>query len=316
MKDLPWNEDQIPNWWKRHWHDRITDLIDQHEPDFLYSDGSLPFEEYGYSVVVPPLQHERPRSGGATRGGVLLEARPRQRERRLRPRPRARRPGRHPGPALADRHLHRRLALPARGQQYKTPKMVIDMLVDIVSKNGNLMLNVPLPASGMPDPQELAVVEGITAMDGAELRGNPWDAAMEEVWRGRAGADGRARARRVQRELPAGARARRTSASPRRATSSTPLSWEGPRREPSSARWRAETELEGGQDHLGRGPRARCQGDVEPGRRWALDRHPGRPSRGPRGRLPHPRRPGVGLPARGRFVVAEKRHLGECSCGV
>jgi alpha-L-fucosidase len=36
------------------------------------------------------------------------------------------------------------------------------MLVDIVSRNGNLMLNFPLPASGMLDSDELAVLDGIT----------------------------------------------------------------------------------------------------------------------------------------------------------
>ena len=39
---------------------------------------------------------------------------------------------------LADRHLHRRLALP-RGIRYKTADTVIAMLADIVSKNGNLL---------------------------------------------------------------------------------------------------------------------------------------------------------------------------------
>src|SRR5206468_5750767 len=46
--------------------------------------------------------------------------------------------------------------------KYKTPKTVVDMLVDIVSRNGNLMLNFPLPASGMLDSDELNVLDGIT----------------------------------------------------------------------------------------------------------------------------------------------------------
>jgi len=49
------------------------------------------------------------------------------------------------------------------GETYKTPKKVIDLLVDIVSKNGNLLLNFPLPASGELDADEVKVLESITA---------------------------------------------------------------------------------------------------------------------------------------------------------
>jgi alpha-L-fucosidase len=49
-----------------------------------------------------------------------------------------------------------------RGITYKTPKTVIDMLADIVSRNGNMLLNFPLPNSGGFDPEELKVLSGIT----------------------------------------------------------------------------------------------------------------------------------------------------------
>jgi alpha-L-fucosidase len=49
-----------------------------------------------------------------------------------------------------------------RGATYKTPKTVIDLLVDIVSRNGNLLLNFPLPNSGAPDAEELKIVAAIT----------------------------------------------------------------------------------------------------------------------------------------------------------
>jgi len=50
-----------------------------------------------------------------------------------------------------------------RGVKYKTPKKVIDLLTDIVSKNGNLLLNFPLPNSGELDYEEMETLEGITA---------------------------------------------------------------------------------------------------------------------------------------------------------
>jgi alpha-L-fucosidase len=45
--------------------------------------------------------------------------------------------------------------------RYKSAKDVILMLVDVVSKNGNLLLNVPVRGDGTIDEKEVAVVEGI-----------------------------------------------------------------------------------------------------------------------------------------------------------
>jgi alpha-L-fucosidase len=46
---------------------------------------------------------------------------------------------------------------------YRSAKSVIHMLIDVVSKNGNLLLNVPVRGDGTIDDKELAVIEGITA---------------------------------------------------------------------------------------------------------------------------------------------------------
>jgi alpha-L-fucosidase len=45
--------------------------------------------------------------------------------------------------------------------QYKTPTTVIQMLIDIVSKNGNLLLNFPLRADGTLDSQEERILSKI-----------------------------------------------------------------------------------------------------------------------------------------------------------
>ncbi|HWA24166.1 MAG TPA: alpha-L-fucosidase [Lacunisphaera sp.] len=47
--------------------------------------------------------------------------------------------------------------------RYKSTRTVLQMLADIVSKNGNLLLNIPLRGDGMPDDDGLAVVQGIAA---------------------------------------------------------------------------------------------------------------------------------------------------------
>ena len=46
---------------------------------------------------------------------------------------------------------------------YKSAASVVRMLADIVSKNGNLMLSVPLQRDGQPDPDEIKIVSEIGA---------------------------------------------------------------------------------------------------------------------------------------------------------
>lgn len=47
--------------------------------------------------------------------------------------------------------------------RYKSAATVICMLVDIVSKNGNLLLNIPVRGDGSIDDKEVAILEGIAA---------------------------------------------------------------------------------------------------------------------------------------------------------
>lgn len=62
--------------------------------------------------------------------------------------------------------------------RYKSAQTVIRMLADIVSKNGNLLLNIPVRGDGTIDEKELAVVEGIgdwmELNSGAIYATRPW----------------------------------------------------------------------------------------------------------------------------------------------
>lgn len=158
---LDWNEEGIPESWKEHWFKRISDLVDQAQPDYLYSDGPLPFGERGLQMAAHLYNLSAQRHGGRTQAvylskraadcaigtcvldherGVLdeISAKPWQAD-----------------TCIGNWHY-------SRDVQYKSPKFIIDMLVDVVSRNGNLMLNFPLPNSGMLDDRELQILAEIT----------------------------------------------------------------------------------------------------------------------------------------------------------
>ena len=152
---------EAPDAWKLQYFRRIKDLIDQHAPDLLYTDGGIPFDEYGLSLVahlynlnalnrggkVEAVYNSKVKSDCAA-GTCVLDL-----ERGIVDKI-------WPDPWQTDTCIgtwHYK-----RGVKYKTPKTVIDMLCDIVSRNGNLLLNFPLPNSGELDPEELQVLAAIT----------------------------------------------------------------------------------------------------------------------------------------------------------
>jgi len=156
-----WNDEFIPPSWKQHWFQRIKDLVDNYQPDLLYCDGPLPFEDWGLRLlahfynsnasshsgkVEAVYTSKRPQDSDA---GLCILDRERGVLADIWPRPW------QTDTCIGDWHYK-------RGMTYKTPKTVVDLLVDIVSKNGNLMLNFPLPNSGMLDERELAVLSGIS----------------------------------------------------------------------------------------------------------------------------------------------------------
>ncbi len=65
---------------------RMTDLIDKYQPDLLYTDGHLPFEEYGLKMVSHLYNVSAQLNGGADGGGLYQQGGFGLRDRHLRAR--------------------------------------------------------------------------------------------------------------------------------------------------------------------------------------------------------------------------------------
>jgi alpha-L-fucosidase len=172
---VPWNDTNIPEWWKRTWFLRIKDLVDNYRPDVLYCDGPLPFEDWGLKLLAHHYNLSANASGGAAQV-VYTSKLPADESICLFDVERGLVTGVWPRPwqsetCVGNWHYD-------RTAKYKTPKMVIDTLVDVVSRNGNFMLNFPLPNSGMLDDRELAILDGITRWMNVNSEGihdtTPW----------------------------------------------------------------------------------------------------------------------------------------------
>jgi alpha-L-fucosidase len=176
-RDIPWNEDGIPEKWKRHWYKRIKDLVDHYQPDLLYSDGHIPFEEWGLNLLAHFYNQNARRHGGEVQA-VYTSKRPEDsrvgtcvfdKERGVVD-------GIWPEPWQTDTcvgnwHYDREA-------RYKPTKRIVDMLVDVVSRNGTLLLNFPLNNRGVLDDQELKILSQITdwmaVNGGAIFSTRPW----------------------------------------------------------------------------------------------------------------------------------------------
>ncbi|RKY04416.1 alpha-L-fucosidase [Candidatus Poribacteria bacterium] len=145
-----------PEKWMRLWQRRIMDLIDQYDPDLLYTDGGVPFGRIGLELIAYFYNRNIERRGGKLEAVYTLKNIPRDhgeyRE----------------GIAVLD--VERGMVgdispLPWQmdtciggwfydtRRRYKTPEQVIRILVDVVSKNGNLLLNIPQRPDGTLDEQ-------------------------------------------------------------------------------------------------------------------------------------------------------------------
>ncbi|MDP4223947.1 MAG: alpha-L-fucosidase [Bacteroidota bacterium] len=156
------------------WFSSIKELIDNYYPDLLYSDSGMPFEDVGRSLIAHYYNQDLARSGG--KGSVVYTCKQYSGGKWVEDVERGVKDSLSKYPWQTDTSIgdwyYR------TGQKYKSANEVIQMLVDIVSKNGNLLLNVVQTPEGDLEPDMLQILEGIgtwTSANGEGIYGTrPW----------------------------------------------------------------------------------------------------------------------------------------------
>jgi alpha-L-fucosidase len=169
----------IKNWltnnreWHLRWFDLVTELIDKYKPDLLYSDSKLPFDEVGRSMLA--YYYNRSAKDN-TRVNVVYTCKEASLGKWVQDVERGVLDGISPYPWQTDTSIgdwyYR------TGQKYKTADEIVQLLMDIVSKNGNLLINVVQTPEGDLEPDVLDIMENISkwvAANGEGVYGTrPW----------------------------------------------------------------------------------------------------------------------------------------------
>jgi alpha-L-fucosidase len=148
-------------------HDRTVDLIDKYDPDLVYFDDTAlpfwPFSDAGLRIAAHLYNRSiatRGRLEAVINGKMLDE---RQRRSLVWDIERGQSNAIEPLPwqtctCIGGWHYSREAY---ERNEYKSAQTVVHMLVDVVSKNGNLLLSVPVRGNGTIDEKEQAIVEEI-----------------------------------------------------------------------------------------------------------------------------------------------------------
>lgn len=160
--------------WQREWLFSIKELIDSYHPDLVYSDSQFPFGEYGENMLAHFYNQDAARNGGVT--DVVYTCKQSSDGMWVQDLERGVQDSINPFPWQTDTSIgdwyYR------TGQKYKSATEVIQMLVDIVSKNGNLLINIVQTPEGDLEPDVIEIVNEIgmwTAINGEGIYGTrPW----------------------------------------------------------------------------------------------------------------------------------------------
>jgi len=195
--------------WQQEWFNEIEELVNNYKPDLLYTDGGVPFaNEVGLNQIANlyNVSQARKHSDLSGRKGAELlmtlhSLKPRTSEavytckqpsngRWVQDYERGVNAGISPYPWQTDTSIGDWFY--NKNWKYQPLSWTVHMLVDIVSKNGNLLLNVVLRPDGSLDPEVETMLHEMadwTAVNGEAIYGTrPWLVYGEGAVRARGGA--------------------------------------------------------------------------------------------------------------------------------
>jgi alpha-L-fucosidase len=156
------------------WYRCIKELVDNYHPDLLYSDSPMPFGNVGRTLISHFYNQDIARNNGKLEavytckqpsGGLWVQDVERGVLDSISPYPW------QTDTSIGDWYYR-------TGQKYKTGTEVIQMLVDIVSKNGNLLINVVQTPEGDLEADMLDILDDIGVWTAANGEGiyatRPW----------------------------------------------------------------------------------------------------------------------------------------------
>ncbi len=175
--------------WQAEWYARIKDLVDQYHPDLLYSDCGLPFSnDIGRNLIADLYNVSAARHGGTA--DAVYNCKQDSQGQWVQDVERGVMGGVNPYPWQTDTSIGDWFY--NKHWKYRDAQWVVHSLVDIVSKNGNLLINVVQRPDGSLDPDAVKVVDDLgkwMAVNNEGIYGTrPWMVYGEGKRRAKGGA--------------------------------------------------------------------------------------------------------------------------------